>query len=86
MSLLVVLSATENTPIGIVTLHDVLRLQNQLSDEPAPTASFPGMLLSAGGWFVLANFIRTLDDNFVPDADPWNSHLGRGEQRAACLA
>ena len=32
MSLLVVLSATENTPIGIVTLHDVLRLQTQLSD------------------------------------------------------
>jgi CBS domain containing-hemolysin-like protein len=32
MSLLVVLSTTENTPIGIVTLHDVLRLQNQLSD------------------------------------------------------
>ena len=32
ISFLVVLSATENTPIGIVTLHDVLRLQNQLSD------------------------------------------------------
>jgi CBS domain-containing protein len=32
MSLLVILSTTENTPIGIVTLHDVLRLQNQLSD------------------------------------------------------
>jgi chloride channel protein, CIC family len=32
MSLLVVLSTTENKPIGIVTLHDVLRLQNQLSD------------------------------------------------------
>jgi chloride channel protein, CIC family len=32
ISLLVVLSTTENTPIGIVTLHDVLRLQNQLSD------------------------------------------------------
>ena len=32
MSLLVVLSTTENTPIGVVTLHDVLRLQNQLSD------------------------------------------------------
>jgi hypothetical protein len=32
MSLLVVLSATENIPIGIVTLHDVLRLQTQLSD------------------------------------------------------
>src|SRR6516165_2255369 len=32
ISLLVVLSAAENTPIGIVTLHDVLRLQNQLCD------------------------------------------------------
>jgi len=32
LSLLVVVSASENTPIGIVTLHDVLRLQNQLSD------------------------------------------------------
>jgi predicted transcriptional regulator len=32
MSLLVVLSTTKNTPIPIVTLHDVLRLQNQLSD------------------------------------------------------
>ena len=32
ISLLVVLSTTENKPIGIVTLHDVLRLQNQLSD------------------------------------------------------
>jgi chloride channel protein, CIC family len=32
MSLLVVLSATENTPIGIVTLHDFLRVQTQLSD------------------------------------------------------
>ena len=32
MSLLVILSTTENAPIGIVTLHDVLRLQNQLSD------------------------------------------------------
>jgi hypothetical protein len=32
LSLLVVVSTTENTPIGIVTLHDVLRLQNQLSD------------------------------------------------------
>jgi CBS domain-containing protein len=29
MSLLVILSATEDTPIGIVKLHDVLRLQNQ---------------------------------------------------------
>src|SRR5262249_10966459 len=35
MSLLVVLSATENTPIGIVTLHDVFRLETQLS-EAAP--------------------------------------------------
>jgi len=32
MSLLVVLSTTKNRPIPIVTLHDVLRLQNQLSD------------------------------------------------------
>jgi CIC family chloride channel protein len=32
LSLLVVVSSTENTPIGIVTLHDVLRMQNQLSD------------------------------------------------------
>jgi CIC family chloride channel protein len=32
MSLLVVLSTTGNTPIGIVTLHDVLRVQHQLSD------------------------------------------------------
>ena len=32
MSLLVVLSTTENQPIGIVTLHDVLRFQNQLCD------------------------------------------------------
>ncbi|MBV8642060.1 MAG: chloride channel protein [Verrucomicrobia bacterium] len=32
MSLLVILSTTGNAPIGIVTLHDVLRLQNQLSD------------------------------------------------------
>ena len=32
MRLLVVLSTTENTPIGIVTLHDVFRLQNQLWD------------------------------------------------------
>ncbi len=32
MSLLVVLSTSENIPIGIVTLHDVIRLQNQLSD------------------------------------------------------
>ena len=32
VSLLVILSTTENAPIGIVTLHDVLRLQNQLSD------------------------------------------------------
>ena len=32
MSLLVVLSAAENVPIGIVTLHDVLRFQSQLSD------------------------------------------------------
>jgi CBS domain-containing protein len=32
ISLLIVLSTAENTPIGIVTLHDVLRLQQQLSD------------------------------------------------------
>jgi len=32
INLLVILSPTGNTPIGIVTLHDVLRLQNQLSD------------------------------------------------------
>ena len=31
-SLLVVLSTAENVPIGIVTLHDVLRLQQQQSD------------------------------------------------------
>jgi chloride channel protein, CIC family len=33
LRLLVVVSTTEKTPIGIVTLHDVLRLQNQLSDD-----------------------------------------------------
>ena len=33
LRLLVVVSTTEDTPIGIVTLHDVLRLQNQLSDD-----------------------------------------------------
>jgi CIC family chloride channel protein len=32
VSLLVVLSVAENVPIGIVTLHDVLRFQSQLSD------------------------------------------------------
>jgi len=32
MSLLVVLSAAENAPIGIVTLHDVVRFESQLSD------------------------------------------------------
>jgi CIC family chloride channel protein len=32
LSLLVVSSTTENTPVGIITLHDVLRLQQQLSD------------------------------------------------------
>ena len=31
LSLLVVTSIGENTPIGIVTLHDVLRSQHQLS-------------------------------------------------------
>src|SRR5262249_28031541 len=35
MSLLVVLSVAENAPIGIVTLHDVLRFQSQLSDAEA---------------------------------------------------
>jgi predicted transcriptional regulator len=33
LNLLVVVSTVENTPIGIVTLHDVLRLHNQLFDE-----------------------------------------------------
>jgi CIC family chloride channel protein len=33
ISILVVLSTAGNTPIGIVTLHDVLRLQNKLSDS-----------------------------------------------------
>jgi CIC family chloride channel protein len=33
MSLLVVSPTGEDTPIGIVTLHDVLRLQHQLSDS-----------------------------------------------------
>jgi CBS domain-containing protein len=33
LRLRVVVSTTENTPIGIVTLYDVLRLQNQLSDD-----------------------------------------------------
>lgn len=32
VSQLVIVSASENAPIGIVTLHDILRLQNQLSD------------------------------------------------------
>ena len=32
MSLLVVLSVAENAPIGIVTLHDVVRFESQLSD------------------------------------------------------
>ena len=31
-SLLVVLSTRENTPVGIVTLHDVIRFQNRLRD------------------------------------------------------
>jgi predicted transcriptional regulator len=35
MSLLVVSSIAENAPIGIVTLHDILRLQHQLSDAAA---------------------------------------------------
>jgi CIC family chloride channel protein len=33
LNLLVVLSTTENTPVGIVTLHDVIRFQNRLRDE-----------------------------------------------------
>jgi chloride channel protein, CIC family len=32
MGLLVVLSPKDQTPIGIVTLHDIVRLQNQLAD------------------------------------------------------
>ena len=32
LNLLVVVSTVEDTPIGIVTLHDVLRLHNQLLD------------------------------------------------------
>ena len=36
LRLLVVVSTSENTPIGIVTLHDVLRMQNQVSDEALP--------------------------------------------------
>ena len=32
LNILVVVSSVENTPIGIVTLHDVLRLHNQLLD------------------------------------------------------
>jgi CIC family chloride channel protein len=32
MSLLVVISPTDQTPIGIVTLHDIVRLQTQLAD------------------------------------------------------
>jgi CBS domain-containing protein len=35
MDLLVVPPTGENTPIGIVTLHDVLRVQHQLSDAAA---------------------------------------------------
>jgi CBS domain-containing protein len=31
-SLLVVMSPKDETPIGIVTLHDIVRLQNQLAD------------------------------------------------------
>jgi len=36
------------------------------------------MFLSPDGWFLLANVIRTLDDNFAPNADAWNSYLSRG--------
>jgi CIC family chloride channel protein len=32
VSLLVVMSPTEETPIGIVTLHDIVRLQSQLAE------------------------------------------------------
>jgi predicted transcriptional regulator len=32
VSLLVVVSPHGNTPVGIITLHDILRLQNQLSE------------------------------------------------------
>ena len=32
VSLLVVISPTDETPIGIVTLHDIFRLQNQLAE------------------------------------------------------
>jgi len=32
VSLLVVIAATDETPIGIVTLHDIVRLQSQLAD------------------------------------------------------
>jgi hypothetical protein len=41
------------------------------------------MFLSSDGRLLLANFIRALVDNFAPDADAWNSHLGRGGQRIA---
>jgi hypothetical protein len=43
------------------------------------------MFLSPDGWFLLADVIRTLDDNFAPDADAWNSYLSRGGQCAARL-
>jgi hypothetical protein len=41
------------------------------------------MFLSPDGWFLLANVIRTLDDNFAPDTDAWNSYFSRGGQ---CMA
>jgi len=44
------------------------------------------MLLSAGGWFLLANFIRTLDDNLAADTDAWNSDLCGDGQCATRLA
>lgn len=44
------------------------------------------MLLSIGGWFLLANFIRALDDNLAADTDAWNSDLSSDGQCAARLA
>jgi hypothetical protein len=42
------------------------------------------MFLSPDGFF-WANVIRTLDHNFAPDADAWNSYLSRGGQCTARL-
>jgi hypothetical protein len=44
------------------------------------------MFLSPDGWSLLANFVRTLDDNFAPDADAWNFHPSRGGKCAVRLA